>query len=146
MNPLRRVVTGLDAQGRSCVLFDDVAQTVIWSADEAPVDNSGTADAGGMHASFPTTGAQFMFADLPPGMLSPMHATDTIDYTVVVSGEVMLITETGETKLRAGDVFVQRGVVHAWRNDSHEPCRMVSVLAAAKPVGKGATMSGKMGA
>ena len=71
MNPLRRVVTGLDAQGRSCVLFDDVAQTVIWSADQAPADNSGVADTGGAHASFPKVGAQFIFSDLPPGLLSP---------------------------------------------------------------------------
>lgn len=144
MNPLRRVVAGLNAEGRSCISIDDQPGMVIWATHEAPADNSGNADAGAAAPVFPTEGTLFMYSDFPPGMTSPLHATDTIDYVVILSGECAFITETGETKLKAGDVVIDRGILHAWRNDGSEPCRLLSVLCAAKPVGKGATMKGSM--
>ena len=145
MNPLRRVVTGLDAQGRSCIAIDGSSEMVIWSTAESPADNSGTADAGGARASFPTTGTQFIFADFPPSMVSPMHATNTVDYIVILSGECVIVTETGETKLKAGDVFIDRGILHAWRNDAREPCRIVGVLCPSHPVGAAPKMTGAFG-
>jgi quercetin dioxygenase-like cupin family protein len=108
---------------------------VIWSTDDSPANNSETADAGGSIFRFPTRGTLFVFADFAPGGGSPMHATDTIDYIVVVFGEVIFITETGETLLRGGDVLVDRGTMHAWRNDSDMPCRIMNVLCPARPVG-----------
>jgi mannose-6-phosphate isomerase-like protein (cupin superfamily) len=140
----RRVITGLDADGRSCFLFDDPASMVIWSTDTVPADNTSSADAGGGPFRFPTSGTLFVFSDFPPGGGSPMHATDTIDYIVVVSGEVVFITETGETLLRAGDVLVDRGNMHSWRNDGDVPCRVVNVLSPAHPAGKGATVAGEV--
>jgi quercetin dioxygenase-like cupin family protein len=142
MNPLRRVIAGLDSDGRSCVMIDGPSKMVIWSTDGAVADNSGTADAGGGQFGFPTSGTRFIFSDFAPGFKSPVHATNTIDYIVVVSGEVVFATETGETVLKAGDVIVDRGIVHAWRNDSEMPARIVSVLCPSLPVGTGATMSG----
>jgi len=142
MNPPRRVITGLDGEGRSCLLIDGRSSMVIWSTEGSPADNSATADAGGGPFRFPSSGTLFVFADFAPGATSPMHATDTIDYIVVVSGEVVFITETGETLLRAGDVLVDRGIMHAWRNDSDAPCRIMNVLSPANPVGKGATVAG----
>ena len=144
MSPPRRVVAGLNSEGRSCVLIDEPATMVIWSTEDTPADNSGTTDAGGGRFSFPSRGTRFVFSDFPPGGGSMMHATDTIDYLVVISGEVTFITETGETLLRAGDVLVDRGILHGWRNDSTQPCRIVNVLCPAHPVGKGATVSGKL--
>jgi quercetin dioxygenase-like cupin family protein len=117
---------------------------VIWSTAETPADNSSTQDAGGGTFRFPARGTLFVFSDFPPGGGSPMHATDTIDYIVVVSGEVVFITETGETRLRAGDVLVDRGSMHAWRNDNDRPCRIMTVLCPAHPAGKGATISGEV--
>jgi quercetin dioxygenase-like cupin family protein len=117
---------------------------VIWSTEDTPADNSSGVDAGGGPFRFPVSGTLFVFADFPPGGGSPMHATDTIDYLVVVSGEVVFITETGETLLRAGDVLVDRGALHAWRNDSDQPCRIMNVLLPARPVGKGATVTGEV--
>jgi quercetin dioxygenase-like cupin family protein len=117
---------------------------VIWSADASPADNSATVDAGGGPFRFPTSGTLFVFADFAPGAAGPMHATDTIDYIVVVLGEVVFITETGETLLRSGDVLVDRGIMHAWRNDSDKPCRIMNVLCPARPVGRGATVSGEV--
>jgi quercetin dioxygenase-like cupin family protein len=141
VSPPRRVITGLDAQGRSGILVDGPSNMVIWSADDSPANNSGTADAGGGDFRLPTSGTLFVFSDFPPGRVSPMHATDTIDYIVVVLGEVVFITETGETLLRAGDVLVDRGIMQAWRNDSDKPCRIMIVLCPAHPVGSGATVS-----
>jgi len=144
MKPPRRIVAGIDTEGRSCVLIDGPASMVIWSTEDTPADNSGTTDAGGGRFGFPTRGTRFVFSDFPPGGGSMMHATDTIDYLVVTSGEVTFITQTGETLLRAGDVLVDRGIMHAWRNDSTQPCRIVNVLCPARPVGNGATHSGEL--
>jgi quercetin dioxygenase-like cupin family protein len=96
-------------------------------------------DAGDMpfSSSIPEGGSTFFFTDMPPaaeiGEIG-MHATDTLDYAVIVSGEVTLITQTGETMVRAGDVVVDRGVLHSWRNDGTEPCRMLFVFLKADPV------------
>ena len=140
MKPPRRVVTGLDSDGRSRLLFDGPAKMVMWSTDESPADNAGNADAGGGAFRFPESGTQFVFSDIPPGGGSPMHATDTLDYIVVVSGEIVFITETGETVLHVGDALVDRGNMHGWRNESDEPCRIMSAMSPARPVGKGATV------
>lgn len=144
MNSPRRVITGLDSEGRSCVLIDGPSSRVIWSTEDTPADNNGSVDAGGGPFRFPVSGTLFVFADFPPGGGSPMHSTDTIDYLVVVSGEVFFITETSETLLRAGDALVDRGILHAWRNDSDKPCRILNVLCPARPVGKGATVVGEV--
>lgn len=142
--PPRRVVTGLDSLGRSFIQFDGPAHSVMWRVHELPAENTGNADQGGGRFRFPTEGVDFVYADFPPGGGSPMHATDTLDFLVVVFGEVVFITEAGETLLRAGDVLVDRGAVHGWRNDSDRPCRIVNVLCPAKPVGGGATIAGDL--
>ena len=59
-----------------------------------------------------------------------MHATRTIDYGVVLSGEIDLELDEGEVHLRPGDVVVQRGTRHAWRNRGARPCTMAFVLIA----------------
>ena len=57
-----------------------------------------------------------------------MHTTPTIDYGIVLEGEVVLELDEGETVLRAGDIVIQRKTRHAWRNRSDTPCKMVFVL------------------
>jgi mannose-6-phosphate isomerase-like protein (cupin superfamily) len=57
-----------------------------------------------------------------------MHRTQSVDYGVVISGEMTLVLDKGETLLRAGDVVVQRGTNHAWANRSGKPCRMLFIL------------------
>jgi len=142
--PPRRVVTGLDEQGRSCILFDGPSEVVVWQTKSHPVDNGGRIDRGGPDFAFPSGDGHtsFIVFDFPPdeALFGPgMHATDTIDYIVVMSGEVTLVTETGECLLRAGDVAVDRGIVHGWRNDSGKPTRMGIAFVTAQPVGTGAT-------
>jgi quercetin dioxygenase-like cupin family protein len=105
-----------------------------------PVDNSGSADTGGPTFDFPVKGLKFSFHDFPSGTEPFMHATDTIDYVVVAAGEIDLLTETGEVRLRAGDTVVNRGVMHAWRNSGKETCRIITVVCEALPVGKGGTI------
>ena len=65
-----------------------------------------------------------------------MHRTDTVDYAVVVSGEIWAVMDEGETLLRAGDCLVQRGTSHAWSNRSDRPCRVAFVLVSARPLGR----------
>lgn len=141
----RRIVTGLDAHGKSAVLIDGPSDVVAWATAEVPVDNSGTADTGGPFSfAMPAGGSKFLmiaFPPTPPGELSGagIHSTNTIDYLTVVSGEIVLITETGEVTCRAGDMIVDRGVLHGWRNDGAETALVSCVMIDAAPVGKGAT-------
>src|SRR5579883_1966626 len=57
-----------------------------------------------------------------------MHRTESIDYGVVIAGEITLILDKGEASLRAGDVVIQRGTNHAWANRSGKTCRMLFIL------------------
>ncbi len=61
------------------------------------------------------------------------HKTDTIDYAIVLSGEIVAMMDEGETLLRAGDVLVQRGTNHAWSNRANEPAVLAFVLIDAEP-------------
>lgn len=63
-----------------------------------------------------------------------MHQTNSVDYVVVIKGEIYVVLENGETLLRPGDVLIQRGTNHAWSNRSSEPCIIAGVLNAANPV------------
>ena len=63
-----------------------------------------------------------------------MHRTSTLDYIIIISGEIYAVLDEGETKLSQGDVLVQRGTNHAWSNRSDKPCIMAAILNAAKPI------------
>ena len=62
------------------------------------------------------------------------HKTDTIDYAIVLSGEIYALMDEGEVLLKAGDVLIQRGTNHAWSNRTEEPCCVAFVLIDAEPV------------
>lgn len=73
--------------------------------------------------------AQLGAADSHSGSRHPgMHRTETIDYGIVLEGEVVLMMDDGETVVRAGDIVVQRGTNHAWANRSDRNCRVAFVL------------------
>lgn len=80
-------------------------------------------------------GTVLRYVDMPPGALSPMHRTVSLDYGVVLEGEVDLVLNSGETRvLRRGDICVQRATMHAWRNRSAtEWARMLYVLQPVQP-------------
>ena len=63
-----------------------------------------------------------------------MHRNETVDYNIVLSGEVVAVTECDETLLRAGDVMIQRGTAHTWHNRSGRPCVFASVMVSARPL------------
>lgn len=147
---VRRVVTGLDADGKSCILIDgpaprpgDGAVDILWRTAGLPADNSGREDIDDTPFSFEMMhagGSLCIVLDYPPGMSTVMHATDTLDYVVVLKGEVVIVTETGEAVCGAGDIIVDRGIVHAWRNDTAEIATIAVVNLPAHPVGKGRTV------
>jgi len=62
-----------------------------------------------------------------------MHRNETVDYNIILSGEIVAITDAGETVLRAGDVLIQRGTAHTWHNRSDAPCVFASVMVSAAP-------------
>ncbi|MEJ5976748.1 cupin domain-containing protein [Novosphingobium sp. PS1R-30] len=145
----RRVVTGLDALGRSTVLFDgpiphhdDSAAAVVWRTHGHPADNSGAADTVAPYdtAMLHNPGSNFVICQFRPHTPEIMHATNTIDYLVILSGRVILVLEESEIELGAGDCVVDRGVLHGWRNPHDEPCVAVVVNLPAYPVGKGRTI------
>ncbi|WP_313093645.1 cupin domain-containing protein [Chryseobacterium flavum] len=61
-----------------------------------------------------------------------MHQTLTLDYIIILFGELYLIMEEGETLLKPGDIVIQRGTNHAWSNRSDEPCIQLAILIDAK--------------
>ncbi|KAF2132060.1 hypothetical protein P153DRAFT_285123 [Dothidotthia symphoricarpi CBS 119687] len=81
-------------------------------------------------------GTVLRYVDMKPGHTSPMHRTVSLDYGVVLEGEVELILDSGETRrMKRGDVAVQRGSMHAWRNLSQTTwARMLYVLQECRPV------------
>lgn len=81
-----------------------------------------------MHAAFSQVGdasASTVRSDSPHPL---MHRTESVDYGVVIEGELTLVLDEGEVQLRPGSVVVQRGTNHAWANRSGAPCRMLFVL------------------
>jgi hypothetical protein len=63
-----------------------------------------------------------------------MHITSTVDYIIVLEGEIYAVMDKGETLLKQGDVLVQRGTNHSWHNRSDQPCIIAAVLVSADPV------------
>lgn len=63
-----------------------------------------------------------------------MHRNETVDYNIILSGEVVAVTEEGETLLKAGDVLIQRGTAHTWHNRSGRVCVFASVMVSAEPL------------
>jgi quercetin dioxygenase-like cupin family protein len=150
----RRVVTEHDATGRSVFRSDehchpatlgsgDAQFTLLWTTREVPADN--TADATGATRDAGLTikgGSVIRIVDFLPGARSPMHRSFSIDYGLVLSGQVDLQLDGGEIKhFQTGDVVVQRGTNHLWVNASAtEWARMAFILIEAKPV----TVNGKV--
>jgi quercetin dioxygenase-like cupin family protein len=147
---VRRVITGHDDNGRAKVVIDEVAKNVIqgrpgahsaniWTTEGWPANNEGSADAGARKTG--TTldnGTVFRVINFAPGVQARNHRTDSIDYLVVISGEIdMELDDGASVHIKAGDVLVQRGTIHNWVNKGTEPCIVAVVLVAAKPVTAG---------
>lgn len=149
---LRRIVTGHDEKGKavvttdSCMESNDAWKGVIrigniWTTQDLPTKDNKTGvdgafrDVPGMGLVLPQ-GINHGFTDLAPGGITPMHRTNSVDYNILLSGRLILILgDNSETEVEAGNVVVQRGTMHAWRNPSEtEWSRWVSVLIHAEAV------------
>ncbi len=137
--------------------------TLLWVTDQTPADISGPRDRAAIEigTSPPPAGSVFRIVDYPPVTpemeqvdasarmrelahepeirgLPPrhpfMHRTRSIDYAIILEGEIDMLLDEGEIHLKAGDVLVQQGTNHAWVNRGKSVCRIVFVLVDAKPI------------
>jgi mannose-6-phosphate isomerase-like protein (cupin superfamily) len=138
-----------------------VTSRLLWVTDQTPADMSGTVDraAVGIGIAPPSHGSVFRIIDIPPtppevaqlpadflhqqiGDHAPkkgvpprhplMHRTLTIDYAIIMQGEIDMLLDDTEIHLEAGDVLIQQGTNHAWVNRGTEPCRIAFILIDAK--------------
>ena len=143
---VRRVVTGHDDQGRAVVKIDEVSTNLasnrpgatlcnVWTTESFPANNDGSADESLRQVG--TTlkgGAVFRVVEFAPGVTPRNHRTDSIDYAVVMAGEIDMELDDSSVRLKAGDVLVQRGTIHNWINHGTVSCVIAFVLIDAKPV------------
>ena len=140
-----------------------LALTDLWETGGAPASNAGDKDAAARPVRLepPKNGTILRIVEFPPDAAwrdsadgkaafksigaghaqdasssdPMMHRTSTVDYIIVLKGEIYAVMDTGEKLLRAGDILVQRGTNHSWSVRGNEPCIIAAVLVSAKPVG-----------
>jgi naringenin degradation protein FdeH len=156
--PIRRFVTGHDAMNVAKVIMQGPAtnakhpgtgtvSTLIWSTDRSPADIAVGEDVEDLGARIigtapPANGTRFAVIDFPPGNEPRMHRTETIDYVIVLEGEIEMDMDDSTVRMKAGDVMVQRGTDHAWANRSTARARVAFVLIDATPLGIGHPITG----
>lgn len=166
--PIRRLVTGHRADGRSTVLLDGAApnvkrrqagnaSTLLWVSEECPADVSGSHDRAAREIGVPppARGSIFRIAEFPPGVGGEVrdnesmlrdfgigadvarghpprhpaiHRTRSLDYVIVLEGEITLLLDDSEVMLKAGDVVIQQATNHAWINRGTTTCRLGMVF------------------
>src|SRR5262249_1734582 len=156
--PIRRFVTGHDTGKVAKVIIEGPAtnakypspgtvSTMIWCTDRMPADIAVGEQVEDLGARIigtppPPNGTRFAVIDFPPGNAPRMHRTETIDYVIVLEGEIEMDMDDSTVKLKAGDVMVQRGTNHAWANRSNARARVAFVLVDAEPLGIGHPVMG----
>jgi mannose-6-phosphate isomerase-like protein (cupin superfamily) len=158
------VLIDSDASNAKLRKATGLTSTLLWVTEESPADVSGNADRAEREIGVapPPRGSIFRVVDFPPAAdfgavdnaamlremgLGPggsadgagratMHRTKSIDYAVVISGEIDMLLDDSEVHLGAGDVLVQRGTNHAWVNRGKENCRVAFVLIDANEPGE----------
>jgi mannose-6-phosphate isomerase-like protein (cupin superfamily) len=149
LNVPRRVVTGHDQNGKSVFLSDGPVPTVrhlagegvgfyeIWNTAAMPAPVAATEEEPTrLDLTVPPapSGTKIRINEFFPGHLddrnlqSPIHRTESVDYGIVLEGEVVLVLDDSEVVLKAGDVVIQRGTSHAWANRSDKVARMAFIL------------------
>ncbi len=143
---IRRIVTGHDDSGKSVIISDGVAtnyrqlgtrrSTLMWATKETPADFLDTEDAGQWMLGTPPPpgGTRFCIIESAPGATYPaLHRTDTIDYVICLKGEIAMDLDDSTVVMRAGDVLVQLGTHHGWRNETKMPASVAFILIDGKP-------------
>ena len=154
---VRRVITGHDQNGKAVVKIDEVSSNVftgrpgatgcnVWTTEGFPVNNDGDADLGLRKVGTTlANGTIFRVIEFAPGLAARNHRTDSIDYIVVISGEIDMELDGSVVHLKAGDVMVQRGTIHNWVNRGTAPCVLAVVLIHAKSVEAGGKVLAAVG-
>ncbi|WP_298740695.1 cupin domain-containing protein [uncultured Microbacterium sp.] len=145
----RRIVTGHDDAGVSVVVSDGpvpvsrelpedgVAFHEVWVTTETPALIGAAAEdptAGALTVPPPTRGTRIRINEFLPGHLdragrqSPVHRTESIDYGIVLEGEITLLLDDSEVTAHAGDIVIQRGTDHAWANRGDTIARVAFIL------------------
>lgn len=138
---VRRIVTARNAGGKSTVGSDMMVESVAgrfdervarcdpWRTDSLPPGLDGP-DPMTMAATVTPSGdgTIFRILEIPPGNDTTKHKTATLDYYVILEGELYMTLDEGEVLCRAGDVIVQRSTNHGWDNRSAKPARFAEVL------------------
>ncbi len=153
---------GLATNIKEMASMPGLALTDLWETSGAPATNDGHADAAlrPVHLEPPKNGTILRVVEFPPesqwrnradsreafksigaghaadkASADPMmHRTSTVDYAIVLKGEIHAVMERGETLLRAGDILVQRGTNHSWSVRGNAPAIVAFVLVSAKPL------------
>ena len=138
---VRRVVTGHDKDGKAVVVFDDTAEhqgsgrpnhkrQLIWTTDDLPVQFSEATD-DKADRDIGTTipgGSVFRIVEYQPGVTPRNHRTDSVDYAIIMDGEIDMQLDETVVHLKAGDVLVQRATIHNWVNNGTVPCVIAFIL------------------
>lgn len=175
LRPLRRIVTGHTAGGKSTIIEDGPPRDLrtmperpgyqvanLWVTTDTPAEIN-QRDIADQHKGVapPKSGSVIRIIDIPPEPKDPeelkrtmaaifaahfndahmdrsdqgeakkhpgMHRTDTVDYAILLEGELVAIMDDCETVMRAGDVLIQRGTNHAWSNRSDKVARIAFIL------------------
>jgi mannose-6-phosphate isomerase-like protein (cupin superfamily) len=130
-----------------------LVSTLLWATDRTPADISSSADAADRDSGVapPRNGSVLRIVDFPPASGAGvdnaamhkemgldhghaaarhpfMHRTKSVDYAIVLDGEIDMLLDDSEVHLKAGDVLIQQGTNHAWVNNGTQPCRIAFVL------------------
>ncbi len=137
---VRRIVTGNNKDNHSMVKWDNEIEARpgrpgferadIWATKSLPVKLSDEDPAKWQLGTSISNGSVFRLIKYEPGVSERWHTTDTIDYAIVLSGEIYMQLDEEEVHLKAGDVIIQRSTNHNWVNRGKEACIIAFVLIA----------------
>jgi Cupin domain len=152
MRTLRRVVTGNNAEGKSYIVSDEqVSQGVLWQSDDQLPLGSGADIEDALAGRLPSTvqhmepgtgGNLLFFGSFPPWSSARsrfadggktgfdeqgFHRTETIDYLLIMTGEIELLLDESRVLLKAGDLVIQRNTRHAWHNLTDQTVHYLAV-------------------
>jgi quercetin dioxygenase-like cupin family protein len=137
---IRRVVTGNDAKGKAIIASDSVLESSagkrgdvhvnsLWMTDGSPPALSGPDPVKEIPPLPVPKGATFRIMEIGPGTEPHMHRTETLDYIIVLEGELEMVLDDGaKVQMKEGDFMVQRGTRHGWANPGKKACRFATVI------------------
>lgn len=148
--PPRVVTTGHTPDGKSIIASDTTTTpffpfdpngscfNTFHSSNQVPASNNAEPPSGVTNTlpRCPPNGVIFCTTDIHPGGAgAPLHRTESLDYACVLNGEITMILDSGDqTVVKAGEVILQRGAMHSWKNEGTETCRMLFVMVAAEKI------------